>query len=389
MNRPISESSLAAIRTGFEENFAIRGELGASVSIWQEGREVLSLASGWRDRQHTIPWTEDTLVLMWSITKGLAAACLLHVLAWDRIPLKTPVSAIWPGFAQSGKGSVTLAALLSHQAGLAALEDPEVSIFDHEAVAAALAAQSPLHADGSSHGYHARTYGFLIDELVRRLRPGQTLGSYWREQLAGPLGLDLWIGLPEDEDERVAPVYPARMVQGQPLDSFYDALADEASLTRRAFSGPRGLHSVASMNTPAARRASLPSLGGIGTARALGKFYAMLANGGAIDGTVYFPPQALAWMTTPLTSGHDAVLCLDTAFSAGFMQDPIGGDGRKIRHRFGPSTAAFGQPGAGGGHAFADPENNIAFAYLMNQMEPGVLPKAKSLSLVSAIYGSA
>jgi CubicO group peptidase (beta-lactamase class C family) len=383
----MTDLHLATIRARFEENFARRGELGAAVSIWHEGREALFLSGGWRDRQHTIPWTADTLVLIWSITKGLAAACLLHILATDGIGLETPVAALWPEFAAGGKAATTLAGLLSHRAGLMALEDPNPSIFDHAAVAAALAAQRPIHSPAGGHGYHARTYGFLLDELVRRLRPAHTLGSYWREQLAGPLGLEIWIGLPEDQDHRVAAVYPARMSTGQPLDPFYDALADEASLTRRAFAGPRGLHSVASMNTPAARRAALPSLGGIGTARALGKFYAMLANGGRIDGRTFFPPSALAWMRTPLASGPDAVLCLETAFSAGFMQDPLGADGRKLRSHFGPSPSAFGQPGAGGGHVLADPENHIAFAYLMNQMELGVLPNAKSLSMVAAIYG--
>ena len=380
---------LAAVRARFEANFTFRGELGASVSIWQGGREAISLAAGWRDRQQSTPWRAETLVLLWSITKGLAASCLLHALAADGIGLETPVAALWPKFAQGGKEDVTLAQLLSHQAGLAAMATPEVSLFDHDAVAAALAAQAPVWPPGSAHGYHPRTFGFLMEECLRRLRPGTTLGQYWREQFAGPLGLNIWIGLPDELAVRVASVYPARSGPGQhgTLDPFYEALAVEDSLTRRAFAGPRGLHSVASMNTPEARRASLPSLGGIGTASSLGKFYAMLANGGTLEGRTYFPPHAIRWMSTPLANGHDEVLCRDTAFSAGFMQDPLGPDGRKLRHLFGPSTTAFGQPGAGGGHAFADPENNVAFAYLMNQMELGVLPNEKSLSLVAAIYG--
>ncbi len=385
--RPMTEFQLAQIRAQFAENFARRGELGAAVSIWQEGREVLSLAGGWRDRQQTVPWTDDTLVLIWSLTKGLAAACLLHALAADGISLDTPVADLWPAFAQNGKASVTLAELLSHRGGLLALQDPNVSIFDHAAVAAALAAQSRVDLPaGSTHGYHARTYGFLVDELVRRLRPEHTLGTYWRAEFGEPLGLDLWIGLPEELEDRVAAVYPARLAAGKPLDAFYEALADEASLTRRAFGGPRGLHSVASMNTPAAHRASLPSLGGIGSARALGKFYAMLANGGALDGRTFFAAPALIWMSTALADGPDAVLRLETAFSAGFMLDPVTSAGGKLRQRFGPSRRAFGQPGAGGGHAFADPENNLAFAYLMNQMELGVLPNEKSLSLIAAMY---
>ncbi len=371
----------------FEENFAARGELGAGISVWQDGREVLSLAAGWRDRQQTVAWTEDTLVLMWSITKGLASACLLHVLDQDDIPLDTPVAALWPDFGRNGKAGITLAQMLSHQAGLSALEDTNVSIVDHDGVAAALAGQAPIWPPGTGHGYHARTYGFLVDEVLRRLRPGSTLGMYWREAFGEPLGLDLWIGLPDEEAGRVASVFPARSPGNRPLGAFYDALADEASLTRRVFAAPQGLHSVASMNTPDARRAVLPSLGGIGSARALGKFYGMLANGGSMDGISFFSARALGWMSTPLTIGLDQTLQLPTAFSAGFMQDPFDDpDGRKLRETFGPSRHAFGQPGAGGGHAFADPENGIAFAYVMNQMELGVMPNDKSLGIVTALY---
>ena len=150
------------------------------------------------------PGTDDTLVLMWSITKALASACLLHVLAADGIALETPVAALWPEFAANGKGAVTLAQLLSHQAGLAAMDAPQTSVLDHAAVAAALAAQAPNWPPGTAHGYHPRTFGFLVDELLRRLRPGQTVGTYWRETFAEPLGLDIWIGLPDEQTARVA-----------------------------------------------------------------------------------------------------------------------------------------------------------------------------------------
>lgn len=380
--------NLEKVRACFEANFRERGELGASVSVWHQGEEVLALSAGWRDRQQTVPWTPDTLVLMWSITKGLASACLLHALAADGVPLATPVAALWPEFAANGKQQISLGSLLSHRSGLAAMADPEVSILDHAAVAAALAAQAPCWPPDTAHGYGPRTYGFLVDELLRRLRPGQTVGSYWRQTFAEPLGLDLWIGLPDEQASRVANIYPARTILGQegPLGPFYEALADEKSLTRRAFSGPRGLHSVASMNTAEARRLSIPSFSGIGSAHALGKFYALLANGGELAGTRLFSREILAEMSTTRTNGLDQILCLDTAFSAGFMQDPLDAAEEKTRQVYGPSRQAFGQPGAGGGHGFADPENLVAFAYLMNQMELGVLPNEKSLSMVAALY---
>ncbi len=377
---------LAAATTQFEENFRTRGELGAAVSVWRHGEEILSLAGGWRDRQQTQPWTSDTLVLGWSVTKALASACLLHVLAADGIELSTPVAALWPEFAANGKDLVTLAQLLSHQAGLAAMDVPTTSVLDHRAVVAALAAQAPNWLPSTAHGYHPRTYGFLVDELLRRRRPAHTAASYWRETFAEPLGLDFWIGLPDAEAHRAATIHAARAGGPTLTGGFYDALADERSLTRRAFAGPAGLHAVAAMNAPENRRVAIPSFSGIGSARALGKFYAILANGGILGGRSFFSPEALAWMSTTLVSGPDRVLCLDTAFSAGFMQNPIGADGRKTRALFGPSVQAFGQPGAGGGHAFADPESGVAFAYLMNQMELGVLPNRKSLSLVATIY---
>ena len=370
----------------FEENFRSRGELGAAVSVWRGGEEILSLAGGWRDRQQSQPWTADTLVLGWSVTKALASACLLHVLAADGIALSTPVAALWPEFAANGKAAITLAQLLSHQAGLAAMDVPTTPVLDHPAVAVALAAQASNWPPGTAHGYHPRTFGFLVDELLRRRRPAHTVTSYWRETFAEPLALDFWIGLPDAEAHRAANIHAARA--GGPLltGDFYDALAEEGSLTRRAFTGPAGLHAVAAMNSPENRRVEVPSFSGIGSAHALGKFYAMLANGGALDGKTFFSPEALTWMTTTLVSGPDRILCLDTAFSAGFMQDPVGADGRKTRTLFGPSRMAFGQPGAGGGHAFADPENGVAFAYLMNQMELGVLPNQKSLAMVDALY---
>ncbi len=376
----------------FEKNFADRGELGAAVSIWRHGREIISLAGGWKDREHTSPFTAETPVLFWSATKGLASASLLHVLAADGIPLETRVAQLWPEFGQAGKEGITLAQVLSHQAGLGALDDPRaVSILDHDAVARALAAQAPNWPPGSAPGYHPRTFGFLLDELLRRRRPDTTLGKYWRREIAEPLGLDLWIGLPPERDGDVAPIYPARNPpsaerKGWDAD-FYEAMLDEGSITRRAFLSPSGLHAVRDLNAPAARRAELPSLGGIGTARSLAKFYAILANGGSLDGQTLFSAETLQAMSTTLASGRDRVLRLDTAFSAGFMQDPLDPEtGEKQRTLFGPSPRAFGQPGAGGSNAFADPEAGISFAYVMNQMELGLLPNEKSLDLVSALY---
>ncbi|MEI8340408.1 MAG: serine hydrolase domain-containing protein [Verrucomicrobiota bacterium] len=370
------------IREIFAENFLHLGELGASVSVWKNGTEVLAMTDGFCDRQRTKLWLDSTLVLLWSATKGPASACVLHCLQEHRLSLETRVSEIWPEFAAAGKEAITMGELLSHRAGLAAMSS-EVPVFDYDAVIDALARQAPVPATGSGPAYHPRTFGFLLDEMVRRLG-GMTLGEYWRETFAIPLGLDLWIGLPENQTPRVAPVHAPR--SAPPNDAFWTEFSNPDSLTFRAFASPRGLQSVGSMNTPEARAVSFPGFGGIGNARSLAKFYAMLANGGEFNGKRYFHEPALGWMAARQSGGHDEVLQIETAFSAGFMKDPTGHRGKKTRFTFGPSLHAFGQPGAGGSVAFADPENNIAFAYVMNQMEPGVLPGEKAMRLIEALY---
>ena len=374
---------VARIETLFRENFTLSGDLGASLSVWRDGREVISLAGGWRDRDRTLPWTADAPVLVWSATKGPAAACVLHAMQARALTPDTRVADVWPEFAAHGKGAITIGQTLSHQSGVPAL-DCVANVLDHAEVARAIAEQAPLWEPGTAVGYGPRLFGFLLDELVRRIA-GRTLGEYWRTEFAEPLALDFWIGVPEDFVEKVAPIFPPKTAP--PKDRFYTAFVTPGSLTLRAFGSPTGLKSVAEMNAPAGRRASLPGFGGIGTAAALAKFYAMPAAGGSLDGRTFFTAQTLAWMQHTLVQGDDLVLLTDTAFSAGFMRDPVSPAGKKLRVMFGPSLSAFGHPGAGGSHAFADPEHRIAFAYVINQMEPGVLPGPKALRLVEAIYG--
>jgi CubicO group peptidase (beta-lactamase class C family) len=364
----------------FLENFEKFGELGAAVSVWQDGKPVVDLTGGFCDARHEKPWKSDTLVLVWSATKGIGSACALHVLQEHRINIDRRVAEFWPEFAQAGKKEITLAQLLSHQAGLCAL-DARVDILDYGAVIRALEIQKPLWPPGSAHGYHARTFGFLLDELVRRIA-GKTLSQYWREAFGKPLNLDFWIGLPEEENARVATVYAAKSGNPPKPKKFYSDLTTPGTLARKTFTSPCGLNSVSGMNTPAIRAPAIVSFGGIGSASALAKFYSMLANGGKLDGQTFFLEKTIAWMTTVLADGMDRVFQIPTAFSAGFMKDP-----RNAKRRlFGPSANAFGHPGAGGSHAFADHENRISFAYVMNQMEESLLPNEKSLRLVHAIY---
>jgi CubicO group peptidase (beta-lactamase class C family) len=364
----------------FLENFERFGELGAAVSIWQDGKPVVDLYGGFCDARREKPWEADTLVLVWSATKGIGSACVLHVLQEHRIGIDRIVPEFWPEFAQAGKEKITLAQLLSHQAGLCAL-DARVDVLDYSAVIRAIESQKPLWPPGTAHCYHARTFGFLLDELVRRIA-GRTLSQYWREVFAQPLGLDFWVGLPEPENSRVATVYAAKSGRPPEPKKFYSDLTKPGSLARKTFTSPYGLNSISGMNTPEIRARSIVSFGGIGSASALAKFYAMLANRGQLEGQTFFSEETIAWMTTILADGMDRVFQIPTAFSAGFMKDPRNVAGRM----FGPSASAFGHPGAGGANAFADPENRLAFAYVMNQMEHQVLPNEKSQRLVDAIY---
>jgi CubicO group peptidase (beta-lactamase class C family) len=364
----------------FGDNFEQFGELGAAVSVWQDGEPIVDLYGGFRDARREKPWMPDTLVLVWSATKGIGSACLLHVLQEHQIDIHRRVAEFWPEFGQANKQNITLAQLLSHQAGLCAL-DRRVDVLDYGAVIHALEAQQPLWSPGTAHGYHARTFGFLVDELVRRIA-GKTLSDYWQENFARPLSLDFWIGLPEKENPRMATMYAAKAGKSPEPKQFYADLITPGTLARKTFISPYGLHAITEMNNVSVRAQPIVSFGGIGSASSLAKFYAMLANGGKSDGQTFFSETTIKCMTTTLADGIDLVFQIPTAFSAGLMKDPQ----NAARRMFGPSQKSFGHPGAGGSHVFADPENKIAFAYVMNQMEQSLLPNEKSLRLVDAIY---
>jgi CubicO group peptidase (beta-lactamase class C family) len=277
---------------------------------------------------------------------------------------------VWPEFAAAGKDRITLAQLLSHEAGLAAIDRTGLAITDHEAVAAALAAQPPNWPADGSHGYGARTFGFLVDEVVRRVA-GETLGSYWDRIFRTPLGLDLWFGLPTNLTETAATVIAPKTPPAP--GPFTKAFADSSSLTRRALCEPGGLLTPAVMNSPAMRTSSLPSLGAIATADALARFYSLLVSG---DQT-FFREETLAAMRNTLSSGPDRVLLDTTSFSAGFMTNAHG--------VYGPSATAFGHPGAGGAIGFADPSLGLGFAFIPSAMHPGALPGPRTRSLIDAL----
>ena len=372
-----SPSVLGKVLDVFERNFRDREELGASVSIWWNGSELLSEGHGWCEREMARPWTVKTLVPVYSATKVPSAATLLVALENHGLSAKTPVREVWPGFPVA---DACFFHLLSHQCGLAGLDEMP-SMFEHAAVVAAIESQVPAWALGQGHGYHPRTFGSLVEEPVRRLT-GIPLGEYWRKKIADPLELDFWIGLPQSEWQRVARLYPGKAGRPEREDDFYQKMTTEGTYTRKAFSSPAGLRSIQDMNDPASWSAGLPALGGVGTASALAKFYQ------AAMGSIASPLSAAVRhaLATPVSAAEDYVLHRPTVFSCGAQLDPRDESGNKLRHIFGPSISAFGHPGAGGSHAFADPQSGISFAYVMNQMNLGVMPGEKCLEMVEALF---
>ena len=374
----------------FFRNFEERGELGASLSVWKDGEEIVSLHHGWADPRREVPWRSDTLAPVWSATKGPAAIAFLLALENAGLSPHDPVAKVWPELLAARESALTFVQLLAHQAGLPALSpDNRPHLLSHREVIAAMERQKPFWTPGEAHGYHPRTIGYLLDEVVRRVTGGIPLGRYWNENLAAPLRIDFWIGgFPSHLLDRLAIMVPPKVQRPNEEEiPFYRALAQPDSLALAAFASPSGVRSLGEINQLDYLQAGLPAFGGIGSARGLAKFYQILAQDGAFDGMQVLPARVVRTARSLQASGPDQTLLLSSAFTGGFKTDPVDASGRKSRRLFGPSLGAFGQPGAGGSHAFADPETGHSFAYVMNQMESGILPNRKSLDLVDLLYG--
>ncbi|WP_149179649.1 serine hydrolase domain-containing protein [Streptomyces sp. TRM49041] len=368
------------VRDAFTRNFDQRGERGAAVAVYRDGRKVVDLWAGTRDVDGSAPWAVDTAQVVRSVTKGVAAAVPLLLHQRGQLDLDAPVGTYWPEFKASGKERTLVRHLLSHRAGVPVLDTPlslEAAL-DLEAGAAAVAAQPPVWEPGTDHGYHAHTYSWLLAGLVRRVT-GRPIGRWIAEEMARPLGLDLWLGLPAEEAHRVgrtgAPAEREAPSGGslvlRPKRSVAEAYADEASLTRRAFAV---IAPQPDENAPSYRAAGLPGSGGIATARALARFYASLL--GPVDGHRLFAPATLALARTEESAGPDRVLVVDTRFGLGYM---LHGPASPLL-----SPGSFGHPGRGGSLAFADPESGIALGYVTNGMRKGVTADPRAQALVRA-----
>ena len=368
--------NVAELEDWYRGNFSERGELGAGVSVWKNGEELLNLAGGFVDRDRSAEWRETTMAPVYSATKGPAAATLLYVLGMRGMDENSQVSEVWSHFPL---GNATFAEMLSHQCGLGALGET-ADVFDHSAVISAVENTVPEWQPGEGHGYHPRVFGFLADECVRRLA-GRTLGEVWNDDIARPLGIDFWIGLPESEWGRVAKLVPGRTKPSALEKGFYAEFNNPQSLTRRAFGSPKGLQAIAEMNEPRAWSAGFPGMGGVGSAQGLAKFYQIAI--GAIESPL---SEAVRSALRALqTSGDDKVLLRETAFTCGCQKDPVDESGEKKRELYGKSKSAFGHPGAGGSHGFGDPESGVSFGYVMNQMELNVMPGERCVGLIERL----
>jgi CubicO group peptidase (beta-lactamase class C family) len=383
-----------AVRDAFAANFVDPGELGAAVAVVAGGRVVVDLWGGLADAHTGRAWGERTPVLVYSATKGPTSACAL--LLWERglLDLDAPVAEVWPEFAAAGKGAVTTRHLLTHQGGLPVFDEPIAftDCHDSDLVAARLAAQRPRWEPGTAHGYHPLTFGWLVGEVVRRVS-GRSVGAMLADEVAGPLGLDLWVGLPPEREATVARLAPGRfdlsgMSPGDPGLIFAAAIMDIDSLTFKAFANPPAQFDVESFNAPDLHQAEWPAANGIATARALAGLYGELALDRVLSAAT------LDEASRPQVSGPDRVLAVDTAFGLGFSLHPVmtGPGGRSDGHApgGGPVTAhgagSFGHEGAGGSVAFADRARGLGFAYVMNQLTASLGADRRSRRLVEALY---
>ncbi|MFH0521626.1 serine hydrolase domain-containing protein [Streptomyces sp. M41] len=370
------------VREAFVRNFATLGERGAAVTVYRDGHKVVDLWAGTKDVDGTQPWQRGTAQVVRSATKGVAAAVPLILHQRGELDLDAPVGAYWPEFKAHGKERLLVRHVLNHRAGLPVLDrplTPEEALDPHRGPAA-VAAQEPAWQPGTDHGYHALTYGWLLDELVRRVT-GRWAGEWLATEIAGPLGADLWLGLPQAQADRVGRSgrvegpEPTGGLRARPKRSVTEAYQDPDSLTRRAFAA---ITPFPDQNDPAYRAAALPATNGIATADGLARVYAALI--GEVDGVRLFDPATVELARAEESSGPDRVLVVGTRFGLGYM---LHGTASPL---LGPGS--FGHPGRGGALGFADPETGIAFGYVTNGFRKTVTADPRAQALVRAVRAS-
>lgn len=404
------DEAFSLVRVEFERNFAERGEVGAGVSIVIDGQCVVDLTGGVRDRDGQ-SYDPETLQMVFSTTKGVASMCVHRLAQQGRIDLNAPVASYWPEFGAAGKGEVPVNQLLSHRAGLIDI-DGEATLddaLDWSVVTGRLAETAPLWEPGTAHGYHAVTFGWLVGELVRRI-DGRSIGTYLAEEIVSPLGVEFYIGLPDEQFDRVAPIIPLdplpmpdepateaelaeEVAEAPTLDApgeavrskksglvaALDRLFGDGNLLARALAAPGGAFgSDEAWEDPRVLTAEIPAANGVTNARSLATLYAACV--GPVNGQRVLESETLRAAMEPQTSGADQVLMFPSVFGLGFMRDtvfsPLGG------------PAGVGHYGAGGSVGFCDPDRNIGFGYVMNKMQIGLAGDPRTAALLAAMNES-
>lgn len=371
----------------FVRNFAEREEVGASACVGFEGETVVDVWGGVADPDSGAAWERDTVCVVFSCTKGATALCAHLLAARGELDLEAPVASVWPEFASGADGAksrATVRMMLDHSVGVPVLrgEVADGELYDWDRMVARLAAEPPFWEPGIRNGYHMINFGWTVGELVRRASGGRSLGTFFREEIAEPLGIDFWIGLPEEHEPRVARIQPYVREQGEPLNEFAKTLlADPASIPALAMTNTLGFR----VNSRACHEAEIGGGGGISNGRGLAGLYAPLSLGG---GKLFSREQVDRMRRISTATNDDATLRIPTRFALGFM---VGMDNRAIEGADSVILGehAFGHVGAGGSIGFADPSIGLAVGYAMNKQGRGILMNERGQSLIDAAYACA
>ncbi|WP_228566186.1 serine hydrolase domain-containing protein [Nocardia sp. SYP-A9097] len=365
-----------AVTAEFERNFAERGEVGASVCVILDGRPVVDLWGGVADPATGRAWERDTVGVVFSCTKAAVALCIHLLSRSGEIDPNMPVSRVWPEFAANGKGDITIGMLLDHSAGIPVLSAPigPKALQDWDFMTGRIAEQTPFWRPGTRHGYHPVTFGHTLGEVVRRVT-GVSIGSFFATEIAEPMGLDFWIGLPEQIEPRIAPIITAAP---GPTTPFLEAALHQRGSIPNLFVFNSGDFARTGVNTRAGRAAEIPGANGVTNARGLARLYA-----GALQDPDLIPGERF-----PTSPGFDETLHMSTRFDRGFMRAMDNhaalGDGHSMR----VGAHAYGHCGSGGSIGFADPAPRLSVGYTMNKLGHGTLLNERGQALVDAVYRS-
>jgi len=364
------EPSFERVRNALSKILVSGSEVGVALAVYVDGCAVVDLWGGHTDAARTRLWERNTIVNLYSVGKAVTAVCALRLVEAGLLDLDAPVARYWPEFAQAGKAQIPVRYLLTHQAALPAVARalPSGTWGRWDVMTEALAAQAPWWQPGAGHGYHVNTQGFLVGEVVRRIT-GKTLGAYLRETIAGPAGVDFFIGFGPELDGRCADLLPTQ-ASPESEELRRQLSVDPASLSGwplmrvNAYRNPPGLSGTGVVNTRAWRAAEVPSTNGHGNARGVARLFSALAGDGELDGVHVLSPEILARAAEQQVYGDDILLQRPTRFGLGFQLT-------MTERPLGPNPRAFGHFGAGGSLGFADPDARVAFGYAMNQGRGG------------------